>query len=707
MALIRRRLNNLSDALAMQQNEEELLRRRAALQQQQSQQLNNIIPQAVSGLSSFLDQQDQRAQRELDQQRKEEERIFNLASMVDVGEFNTEDQINKIAEEQAKREMQAQAQAKGPAVPTIVNQSVEPDVLPVAPPQQATPLNMPKKEVLPPPKSVADVVFDQAEREKRIKEQEAAKGPIQPNYQGVDLAPKSSKDILMGKGPNALGSGREIVERVNYVAPAIAEQVKAGQDQPQSVVPGVAIPDVAKNKKVIPVAEDAEINKPVDPAEAKIQADQAKRVAAPNGQGPKNVEDLRRVSLTQTYKPLSWKTTAQEEAKKQVDELFKSKQSNVFSQLLKFGQDTGRFEQTRAMAEKIALKNIREARSKIENNHFDKWNKLQDNVIQAAKAEEDIVLKQAQAQKALQPTSSYLRISGDKVKDLATGTAAIRQARVVTNAFNKLMKKGGDGFPPLAAKNAIVAKITAAGANTDSSSAGGGGGVGALGTGINASVSQSAGGRYVDPKAFAESIDKMTDLEMTQDQRQFMKNSILLAQAVGKKLEDGRMTDADLKFYLENLFDWNSPQSLNESFGTRMNDLFARYKEMYGSYTADNPNLAANFDPPEVLMSGFDFNWSPERFGYESESDWKAELDRQNKENYARLSRITAGVKSGADEARKYGLGRGNTIKSGVQEGIEIVKGQFSDKPKDDSRQSRSDRLRAGKKPSSNRIMPD
>jgi hypothetical protein len=689
MAIIRRRLSNLQDTLQAQQNEEELIRRRAALKQQQQQQFDSIIPTAVSGLASFQDQMQKRADADLARQQKEEDRIYDLAKFADVGAYSEEEQIAKLAQAQAEKELQSQAPQpiEAPKPPPVIKQVVA----------EQTPAPAP---VQPQPKSVADIIYDPIERQKRI---DAQKQPIVPALPPEAIAPKSARDILMQTPANVLGSGKEIVEKVNYSAPLTEPQKSVKEEPNPAIINGIDTRlDAASNKKIIPVSDDAVI----DPAERKIQQDQEKRILAPNQQNEpaKSVDDLRRVSLVNTYKPLKWSTTAEDEAKKQVSDLLKAKDNNVFSQLFQFGNNTGRTDQVRQMAEKIALKNIREGRNKIEDNHFNKWSKSQDNLINASRAEEDIVLKQAQAQKALMPSASYLRISGDKVKDLQAGTAAIRQAKVVKQSFDKLLAKGGDGFPPLAAKNKIIAKIYAAGADTDASSAGGGGGGGVLGVGVNASVSQSGGGKYIDPKVFAESIDKMTDLELSPEQRQFMKNSILLAQATGKQLEGGRMTDADLAFYLNNLYDWTSAESMNTSFSTRLADTFARYRESYGSYTLDNPSLAVNFPKPDALESDFDLNWTPERFGFKDQQEFNNNLKEQERANFNRLNRITSEVKSGRAEAGKFGIGRGNTIKQGVEEGVETVKGQFTESEKDKTRKTRQDRL-AGKP--STRSMPD
>jgi hypothetical protein len=387
------------------------------------------------------------------------------------------------------------------------------------------------------------------------------------------------------------------------------------------------------------------------------------------------------------YRPIKWANSADEAAKREVADILKNRQPNPILDLLSFGAASGKYNEYKMMAEKMAKANIIADRRATEKTQFDQWKALNENAINQQRAAAEIGLKNAQAAKAAKP--QVLRLTGDGRKDMQAATSALRTIGRVEEKFKVLMQKGGDGLPSGIPAQKMTAFLLAAAAGTDTSSAGGavgvnvsaGGsaGVGGASAGVSGgaggsvAASRSAGGQLLDPKTAQEAIDAINKTEMSPAQRDFLNEAVLMAQQLGKARDGGRMSDFDLKFYLENISNWDNPEAFANSLVARKEDLLSSYNEIYTTYAPGNEDLARAFSPPSAFNTGF--KWAPETFGYQSPDDFNSELSRQKQLDNQRVERMQRTFRGSTGKAADLGINRNTNINSVVGE----VAGQYKE----------------------------
>jgi hypothetical protein len=404
-----------------------------------------------------------------------------------------------------------------------------------------------------------------------------------------------------------------------------------------------------------------------------------------------------------SYTPIKWKRSAAEEAKMQIQAAIEKNEPGFFTNLLTLGTAGNRFELSKALAEKQAIKAITEARNKVEAESFDQWVKqtqLQDQSQRTALDERRMIadeeLKAAQAFKARQAASGVIRLTGDGRKDMQAATSALRVTKDVEDSFKRLVRKDGPGFVSGIPKEYLTAYVLGAGANTDSSTASvagvnlganakGGLSVGPLNAsgGVGASASTGAsygvGGAYIDPKVAKEAIEYFDKLDMSPEQRDFIMKTRQAAQQLGKIREGNRMTDADLRFYLDNLINMDSPQAFASSLTAAKDKVLESYKEMYNTYAPSNKDLQKAFASPETFMTGSLLDST--QLGYKDEEEMAAFLDRYRfnsaldlGQQSGRTRRIKGNLRQSPAQVRGAGYGTGTTISSVAAQGKEAAK---------------------------------
>jgi hypothetical protein len=234
-------------------------------------------------------------------------------------------------------------------------------------------------------------------------------------------------------------------------------------------------------------------------------------------------------------------------------------------------------------------------------------------------------------------------------------------------------------------KEYLTAFVLGAGANTDSSTAGvqgstagARGALGAFGGALQSSTGASygVGGAYIDPKVATEAIEYFDKLNMAPEQRDFLMKTRQAAQQLGKIRENGRMTDADLRFYLENLLNMDSPQAFASSLTSAKDKVLESYKEMYYTYAPSNKDLEKAFASPESFMSGSLLD--PTTLGYKDNMEMATMLDQYRFKTAAdlgqqskRVTQIKQNLKKSPSEVGQAGYGRSVSVSDVAKQGYE------------------------------------
>lgn len=382
----------------------------------------------------------------------------------------------------------------------------------------------------------------------------------------------------------------------------------------------------------------------------------------------KNEPVVQKAAESSSFSGIEWEMSPEEEAKAFVAETIAKKAPNPFMNLITFGQAQGNFDRAKMLAEKMATNSIIQARQKVEEKAFDNWAKrqqIESERIRALNATNPelmaakIELAKAQADKARKSASGTIgiKMTGKAVDDLRTGQNASKAVETVSGLFNELVKPEGEGLPSTLALQKLKQKVLAAAADVDASGASVGGGVSALGGGLSASISGSQGGKYVDDKIIDGVLDEIDKLEMSPKQREFLRESLLMTQMLGKAREGGRMTDSDLRFYLNNLLNAETPEAMAAALQRRADETRMDYSSIYGAYVGDEPRWSTVFKDPNSFKFNFDLN-NYASFGYKSPEEFAAAKLRWQQKDLKRMEQLTKNVSGGASEAGRLGFGR-------------------------------------------------
>lgn len=284
-----------------------------------------------------------------------------------------------------------------------------------------------------------------------------------------------------------------------------------------------------------------------------------------------------------SYQPPKYKVNVQDAADKIVEDTWKNKQPNAILNFLSFGQYNNNLENAKRLAKKMVASEItglRKQETEGLRKQFIETAKLE--AQQIAMLQKDINEKRKMefkgSLKTLNPEKAIAKLQDYNEVDRAIG--------MYEEAARNLIASGAK-FPGGAKYNKVMADLKAFTAKPDRSK----------GAALNASLvaagaggSVNLGGESVNIDALQDAIQSLQNAEMADSAKEFLTQQMLLAQTIGKAKEGGRMTDADLRFYLDNLFvsNANKPSTLLRSVNrlkkvnaNSQNDWLSIYNSLY------------------------------------------------------------------------------------------------------------------------------
>lgn len=384
-----------------------------------------------------------------------------------------------------------------------------------------------------------------------------------------------------------------------------------------------------------------------------IDADKAGTAVFTDGTKEEKAKDDR-------WEAPQYKRDARAEAEFQVSKMMGTGANNVFTNLLRGDPSGATFERRRDMALNQATKAIEAERSKKEKESFDRWEKTRRVDIYASKggkteeqlqAELDYKRAQTDAARALaNQRETQLTLKTEiKPKDAASLENASNAGRLLhkTAAMAvELVNDPNEGLPVSEAKEMLSGLLQAAGSDIDGSNFG----TGAFG----ASVNSSRGGAYVDDQKVQEALDKIDRANMSPAQRRYLRNSLLLAQQLGKAKEGGKLTDKDLAFYLSNIVGKQTPQDVFQSFEDISEDLNYGYAQSYNRLAPAHKDQIEAYEKPAGENMAI-MRFKPEQLGAK---DWNEVNARNEAKERARINNVKKDFKGAESAAGEVGFGR-------------------------------------------------
>jgi len=379
----------------------------------------------------------------------------------------------------------------------------------------------------------------------------------------------------------------------------------------QKVFGGPAVPAISPEELDKQLREKPVEIKMERPAEAEPMRDTTVPVAADTVMTPEQLKmdsgiDLDKPEVAAAvdalpavtgYKPLKFKRSSTDLAKEIVDEVEKKlPPENPLTSFLRFGKESGDMARARRMAQLKAKLMIDETRTNAEAKNKNAYLAT----LNEEKLQKQIKYIEAQSARAVsQATKSQLYVEQKSAlpaaqKDVlqAGEQANVDLGRVVKLGKKLISKK--QGLPIGAIRALAAAGVTAMGADISAPTSTAIG-VGGLGAGVN--VSTSGGGKYIDSEKFNEAMKQVDLASLTPEQREFIGKLRLAVQTAGKEREGGRMTDADLRFYLENLIAVDNPQTALRNINDLVEDNARRYGKNYRSLKETATSGLGAFDP--------------------------------------------------------------------------------------------------------------
>jgi hypothetical protein len=253
------------------------------------------------------------------------------------------------------------------------------------------------------------------------------------------------------------------------------------------------------------------------------------------------------VKKINSYKAPKYKVNVQDAADKIVEDAWNNKQPNAILNFLSFGQYNNNLENAKRIAKKMVageITGLRKQESEDMRKQFIETARLE--AQQLAVMQKDLNEKRKMefkgSIKTLNPEKALEKLQAYNEVDRAIG--------MYEDAARNLIASGAK-FPGGAKYNKVMADLKAFTAKPDRSK----------GAALNASLiaagaggSVNLGGETVNIDALQDAIQSLQNAEMDDSAKEFLTQQMLLAQTIGKAKEGGRMTDADLRFYLDNLF---------------------------------------------------------------------------------------------------------------------------------------------------------
>jgi len=266
------------------------------------------------------------------------------------------------------------------------------------------------------------------------------------------------------------------------------------------------------------------------------------------------------VKKINSYKAPKYKVNVQDAADKIVEDAWNNKQPNAILNFLSFGQYNNNLENAKRIAKKMVAGEITGLRKQESED-------MRKQFIETARLEAQqlaIMQKEQNEKRKMEFKGSIKTLNPEKaVAKLQDYNEVDRAIGMYEDAARNLIASGAK-FPGGAKYNKVMADLKAFTAKPDRSK----------GAALNASLiaagaggSVNLGGETVNIDALQDAIQSLQNAEMDDSAKEFLTQQMLLAQTIGKAKEGGRMTDADLRFYLDNLFvsNANKPSTLLKS----------------------------------------------------------------------------------------------------------------------------------------------
>jgi len=348
-----------------------------------------------------------------------------------------------------------------------------------------------------------------------------------------------------------------------------------------SGIPGLPIP-VQEVARTVPAEEPAvDVLPSVKEQVSPEVRQQIKELAAQ--QDPFEKAQSEFIKKLNSYQPPKYKVPATDAADKIVEDTWKNKQPNAILNFLSFGQYNNNLENAKRIAKKMVaseINGLRKQEGEAMRKQFIETAKLeaqqlailQKKINADSKAELKVKLKSLNPEKALATLQDYKEVD--------------RAINIFEDTTRNMIASGAK-FPGGAKYNKVLADLKAFTAKPDR----------AKGATLNASlVAAGAGGgvnlgaETVNIDALQEAVQSLQNADMDDASKDFLTQQMLLAQTIGKAKEGGRMTDADLRFYLDNLFvsNANNPSTLLKSINrlkkvnaNSQNDWLNIYQTLY------------------------------------------------------------------------------------------------------------------------------
>lgn len=313
---------------------------------------------------------------------------------------------------------------------------------------------------------------------------------------------------------------------------------------------------------------------------------------------PAVAKSIEAASKITGYTPPAYPLTARELAKKVTDEVYAKRPPNNPLTAL-FMRDDSPLQ--RSVAEDKAFLLIQAARKEHGAQHLDAFikkeelaSKLAIDERKMALLESQAILNQSKSDKVTTDISIKKPLDTKGRELLNSADNANRDLKRVVTTGKKLLAKGGPGLPLGQLRSVAQAGITALGADITSptsTSLGGGG----LFAGVSGAT--TGGGKFLDDKKFNEAMQNVDLASLTPDQRDFIGNLKLAIQTAGKQREGGKLTDADLRFYLENLVAMDNPEVALRQINNLIEDTNTQYTRNYKSLSESVTSGMAGYKP--------------------------------------------------------------------------------------------------------------
>ena len=322
---------------------------------------------------------------------------------------------------------------------------------------------------------------------------------------------------------------------------------------------------------------------------------------------PAVAKSIEQASKVTGYTPPVYTKTARELAKEVTDEVWKTRPpGNPLTNL--FMRDNSAL--NKQIAEDKAFLIISGARTKHSAEHLDNFVKLEEMRTKQSIDERKMQLLESQtllndAKSNKLEVTIKKPLPGQARAELQTGREAVEKMEELKFSTDTLLQREG----PLAGKLPIgriragqKALARAAGINIGTmTSQEVNAKLGLMGAGAGGKVTKAVGGKIIDTKMFDEAFELADSAGMSKEEKRWWNDLRQSIQIVGKQLEGGKLTDADLENYKKILFATDDPEAFIDS----LNQLGARASKRYAN-TRDI--LALDYNLGDVYP---EYTWSP------------------------------------------------------------------------------------------------